>query len=102
MSEMGDVGSHFRSRKLAAFAWLGALRHLDFQFVRLYQVLGGDTKPRRGHLLDAIACLRLAAMDLRVLATLSRVATRPQAVHGDRKSTRLNSSHVRISYAVFC
>src|SRR6266498_4360894 len=22
--------------------------------------------------------------------------------HGDRKSTRLNSSHVRISYAVFC
>src|SRR6266699_5378775 len=24
------------------------------------------------------------------------------AVHRDRKSTRLNSSHVRISYAVFC
>src|SRR5436305_14712415 len=23
-------------------------------------------------------------------------------VNGDRKSTRLNSSHVRISYAVFC
>src|SRR5690554_7529821 len=23
-------------------------------------------------------------------------------LHGDRKSTRLNSSHVRISYAVFC
>src|SRR3712207_8085001 len=28
----------------------------------------------------------------------------PQAVpvHGDRKSTRLNSSHANISYAVFC
>src|SRR3989442_8340187 len=26
---------------------------------------------------------------------------RPQHI-GDRKSTRLNSSHVRISYAVFC
>src|SRR3989442_8460405 len=25
-----------------------------------------------------------------------------QRPHGDRKSTRLNSSHVRISYAVFC
>src|SRR5690606_41844986 len=24
------------------------------------------------------------------------------AGHGDRKSTRLNSSHVKISYAVFC
>src|SRR5436305_1676580 len=30
--------------------------------------------------------------------------TRPEdhSSHGDRKSTRLNSSHVRISYAVFC
>src|SRR5438067_10480821 len=27
---------------------------------------------------------------------------RPRAEHGDRKSTRLNSSHVSISYAVFC
>src|SRR3954454_25414946 len=27
---------------------------------------------------------------------------RPGAPHRDRKSTRLNSSHVRISYAVFC
>src|SRR5690606_41932568 len=27
---------------------------------------------------------------------------RPGATVGDRKSTRLNSSHVKISYAVFC
>src|SRR6266496_1312050 len=27
---------------------------------------------------------------------------RPYAAHRDRKSTRLNSSHVEISYAVFC
>src|SRR5690554_7768248 len=26
----------------------------------------------------------------------------PRNIKGDRKSTRLNSSHVRISYAVFC
>src|SRR3712207_6892515 len=26
----------------------------------------------------------------------------PSAVHQDRKSTRLNSSHANISYAVFC
>src|SRR5690606_40505568 len=26
----------------------------------------------------------------------------PQILLGDRKSTRLNSSHVKISYAVFC
>src|SRR3712207_7142949 len=29
-----------------------------------------------------------------------RVAKEPR--HGDRKSTRLNSSHANISYAVFC
>src|SRR5699024_12676989 len=28
--------------------------------------------------------------------------TSPRRVRGDRKSTRLNSSHVSISYAVFC
>src|SRR5436309_8863837 len=26
----------------------------------------------------------------------------PERLDGDRKSTRLNSSHVKISYAVFC
>src|SRR5690554_7520840 len=34
----------------------------------------------------------------RVIADLARWA----GAGGDRKSTRLNSSHVRISYAVFC
>src|SRR5438874_10415113 len=43
-----------------------------------------------------------------VLRRLDRVADheRPEArglgILGDRKSTRLNSSHVEISYAVFC
>src|SRR5699024_11748071 len=35
------------------------------------------------------------------LAKVEREKT-PVAVRGDRKSTRLNSSHVSISYAVFC
>src|SRR5690625_6841188 len=32
----------------------------------------------------------------------ARAACRSLSVGGDRKSTRLNSSHVAISYAVFC
>src|SRR3712207_8264750 len=35
-----------------------------------------------------------------VLAALGEV--RPAVAVGDRKSTRLNSSHANISYAVFC
>src|SRR5438876_12326639 len=38
-----------------------------------------------------------------VLCRRSRIARRARArVHRDRKSTRLNSSHPSISYAVFC
>src|SRR2546427_5833995 len=36
------------------------------------------------------------------LATLRLVGQRHQEQVGDRKSTRLNSSHSQISYAVFC
>src|SRR5437868_8909501 len=35
-------------------------------------------------------------------ATTSREQASATATRGDRKSTRLNSSHVSISYAVFC
>src|SRR5439155_21326676 len=41
-----------------------------------------------------------AAVIARVFASIGRHASRP--IFKDRKSTRLNSSHVAISYAVFC
>src|SRR3989442_11759694 len=37
-----------------------------------------------------------------VLLTIPDPSTMPGSRIPDRKSTRLNSSHVRISYAVFC
>src|SRR3989442_7408969 len=40
-----------------------------------------------------------ASPSLRIMLWPISFAIRPA---GDRKSTRLNSSHVRISYAVFC
>src|SRR5258707_8305937 len=39
---------------------------------------------------------------LREGAVLAREIGRPYLEVGDRKSTRLNSSHANISYAVFC
>src|SRR5690349_24649493 len=36
------------------------------------------------------------------LDEIARHRLLPTTVSGDRKSTRLNSSHVEISYAVFC
>src|SRR5690349_22862078 len=48
---------------------------------------------------------RIAQADdaLRVIQhPADRVLVAVQQLRGDRKSTRLNSSHVEISYAVFC
>src|SRR3712207_8953949 len=45
---------------------------------------------------------RLAGGARRAAAPRGRRARRVGAVRGDRKSTRLNSSHANISYAVFC
>src|SRR5579864_1007492 len=39
---------------------------------------------------------------LRLIAGLDTPDSGDIAVNGDRKSTRLNSSHMSISYAVFC
>src|SRR5690606_39775243 len=46
----------------------------------------------------------LSGMEIPLLARIVLVADAFDAMvsHRDRKSTRLNSSHVKISYAVFC
>src|SRR5256885_9235291 len=45
---------------------------------------------------------RLRAAERAGLARVRRVDSRPARQAEDRKSTRLNSSHLVISYAVFC
>src|SRR3989442_11018407 len=52
-----------------------------------------------------IICLRRSSGGRDVTAaepTVFAISALPQQSRIDRKSTRLNSSHVRISYAVFC
>src|SRR5207253_3571434 len=52
-----------------------------------------------------VSCLALArscAGRVRWLQRTQRLANARVGRDGDRKSTRLNSSHVAISYAVFC
>src|SRR6266403_3261131 len=50
---------------------------------------------------DAVLDL-LQALGHDAFARFQPLGDDPEAVHLDRKSTRLNSSHVEISYAVFC
>src|SRR5690606_40515620 len=51
----------------------------------------------------AAGCGRAGAIcDLTGLQQGIAAGVEPGGCQGDRKSTRLNSSHVKISYAVFC
>src|SRR3712207_7880648 len=75
----------FRSGEEAA-----AVPHPDLEHVE--EVAGDELPP------DDIRAVALADGGLR-----HRVAGEPlEHVRADRKSTRLNSSHANISYAVFC
>src|SRR6266496_74670 len=56
-----------------------------------------------GNSANVIAAIEAARdREMRVIALTGRDGGRIGALLGDRKSTRLNSSHVEISYAVFC
>src|SRR3989442_7535867 len=46
--------------------------------------------------------VRRLAVEALVVIVLDQILLDDMEHHPDRKSTRLNSSHVRISYAVFC
>src|SRR5690554_7426896 len=66
-------------------------RHRIQDLVREYRL---DGRERR---------LRVKANSILTGQTLNELQLRKQyGINIDRKSTRLNSSHVRISYAVFC
>src|SRR5690606_41961399 len=62
-----------------------------------------DALPISGNQLLALQAQQLADLTA-VIAAHSRAQNLESAQHAaaDRKSTRLNSSHVKISYAVFC
>src|SRR5207249_6105806 len=87
-----------------------------FPYTTLFRSLriSMDTRPRENILLlffaskqdilQEVSCVRKAASRAGGFGAGARAggSTEPFGTRGDRKSTRLNSSHVSISYAVFC
>src|SRR5690625_6919329 len=51
---------------------------------------------------DFAQTIETAIRGLTAVSDTSDIESVPTIAEGDRKSTRLNSSHVAISYAVFC
>jgi hypothetical protein len=52
VANAGDRFIHLVARQFAPFARLGALGHLDLQFVRVGEIVDRHAKPAGRHLLD--------------------------------------------------
>src|SRR5262249_43571566 len=77
MANLGDPRIHFVARQLPPFARLGALGHLDLQFLGIYEINAGDAETAGSHLLDRAVlgiAVRLQYVALRVFAALASVA----------------------------
>src|SRR5690606_41766721 len=82
-----------RSSDLVAVTCIGVERHVEHNTD--VETGPADRPGRPAH--EVVRIERLS----RILGAQSWIRIRKQC-DGDRKSTRLNSSHVKISYAVFC
>ena len=84
--EPRDDGADFVAGKLAAFAGLRALRHLDFDLLRAREIRGGDAEATAGDLLDRAVrevAVWAALEALGILAAFAAVRLSADAVHGD-------------------
>src|SRR5690606_41164650 len=61
-----------------------------------------DLDPQPGEVRLAVQAAGVLPVDWKIRQGLLRHVYQPPFPYIDRKSTRLNSSHVKISYAVFC
>src|SRR2546430_5692880 len=76
-----------------------------FPYTTLFRSLEVHRQPGAAHLVEHAADLaeRRRRRGFQSLGRAAQHAEQPaQLGQGDRKSTRLNSSHSQISYAVFC
>src|SRR2546430_5466349 len=78
----------------ATFALLGSLPRLHLAWLMAHETCDVGTLARRVGLSIPTTSQHLAKLRLAGIVSARR--------EGDRKSTRLNSSHSQISYAVFC
>ena len=86
VAHLGDGLVDLVAGQLAAFAGLGALRHLDLHHVRVDEIFGGDAEASRGHLLDGRAhavAVRQRLEAVGFLAAFAGVRLAADAVHGD-------------------
>ncbi len=86
VADARDVFADFFGGELAAFTGLGALRHFDFDFFGMDEIVGGDTEAAGGDLLDFVGGGGLETIGLGIFAAFAGVAAATEFVHGQRES----------------
>src|SRR5438876_3524948 len=85
MPEPRDIDRNLARRKLAALSRLGSLSDLYFQLIGVDEILGGHTKSRGSHLLDAVVRLASVTINFRVFSALSGIAAATEPIHRNRQ-----------------
>src|SRR5258708_5279244 len=80
-----DVFADFLGGQLAALTGLRALRHLDFEFFGVDEIIRGDSKTSRGDLLDLVGRGRLEAVGIGIFAAFAGIAPATKLVHRQRQ-----------------
>src|SRR5690554_7769646 len=73
-----------------------------FPYTTLFRSIKAELAEHSAGLFERVEALCTAYPNAVGMTQIQSDSVDGYAVEGDRKSTRLNSSHVRISYAVFC
>src|SRR6266436_2302655 len=84
VADARNVLADFLRRQLAAFAGLRALRHFDFKFLGVDEIIGGDSEAAGGDLLDFVGRGRLEAIGIGVFAAFAGIAAAAELIHRER------------------
>src|SRR5690625_5361480 len=98
-SRLGDVNGRSEIAEVAKMTDAGSRSLTNLQVAQ--ELLAMPTRYLFGDGLEALKDQSGNPID-KIAAYFGRFLTGPAGAEADRKSTRLNSSHVASSYAVFC
>src|SRR5699024_11347061 len=98
MSHMAGPRRGGRRRKKVCYFTANGITHIDYKDVELLKKFISE----RGKILPRRVTGTSAKYQRRLTVAIKRSRHMALLPYVDRKSTRLNSSHVSISYAVFC
>src|SRR5690554_7290389 len=101
----GEPDTYRHSLLVALYLRLEVLKQVDLVVdLENRQLKGADLAQHQMHLFDIGGPLGICGVDhmQQQIGLTGFLQRGTEGLYQDRKSTRLNSSHVRISYAVFC